>query len=138
MPRRRNLLLWSSFAAIPCAPLVLVLVGALNPVPSEAPLRSKEFQANKTSQVGIVIEGAAKATPHEIRELLKTLNENPNRGSFSEYTPSVMKLIKIGRPAIRETLELMLSDDRETRIHAYTVIEGITLVEHGFRFGQGW
>src|SRR5262245_22422298 len=48
MTRRRNLLLWFAFAAIPLAPLVLVLVAALKPVTSEASRHIKKIVLGMT------------------------------------------------------------------------------------------
>src|SRR5262249_19302609 len=44
MTRRRNLLLWFSFAAIPLTALGIVLVVALKPLPTEASRRIKKIQ----------------------------------------------------------------------------------------------
>src|SRR5262249_2274642 len=67
MPRR-NLLLWFSFAAIPLAPLVLVLVGALKQVPTEASRQIKKIQLGMTidqvrAAIGTEVIGTETSTP---------------------------------------------------------------------------
>lgn len=73
----------------------------------------------------------------KVAELFARLDENPDI-LHADYTPAVHELIAIGRPTIAPALDLMLSDNEFTRMHAQRVIEGVTLREHRFVFGQGW
>lgn len=72
-----------------------------------------------------------------VDDFVRTINDNPDLLHF-DYTPSVHKLIKVGERAIPQMLNLMLSEDRDTRLRAERVLSGITLEQHGFVFGQGW
>ena len=49
MTRHRKLLLWIAFASIPLAPLVLALVVALKPAPTEAARQIKRIQPGMTT-----------------------------------------------------------------------------------------
>ena len=90
------------------------------------------------SCVGMKSEQMAKSEKLQVAELLKQINENPDLLHY-DYTPAVYKLIGIGRPALRfGVLELLLSKDRDTRMHAQRVLEGVTLAEMGFERGYGW
>jgi hypothetical protein len=82
-------------------------------------------------------ESAPPAAGDRIHQLYAQLNLNPDI-AHSDYTPAVHELIRVGRPAVPRGLELMLSEDEDTRLRAQRVLEGVTLVEHGFVFGQGW
>src|SRR5262245_1957885 len=53
-------------------------------------------------------------------------------------TPSVNRLLVIGEPAIPRVLELMLDEDKYTRLRAVTVIRTISMTKHGFKPGRGW
>lgn len=76
-------------------------------------------------------------TAEQVRALLARIDENPNP-LHRNYTPAVNALIEIGEPALLPTLELMLADDRNTRLRTQTVIESVTAEQNGFVFGQGW
>jgi hypothetical protein len=79
----------------------------------------------------------ADATVERVKTLLARINDDPDI-LHADYTPAVHELVQVGEPALAPTLELMLSDDRHTRMRAQRVLEGVTLVQHGFVFGQGW
>ena len=68
---------------------------------------------------------------------ITTIDDDPDE-LHSEMTPGVYGLIAIGKPAIPRLLDLMESEDEDTRMRAYTALEFITLRMHGFRWGQGW
>jgi len=72
-----------------------------------------------------------------LEELVRTINDNPNP-LHRELTPSVHRLIVFGDTAIPRMLDLMLSDDRDTRLRAVTVLRGIVLSKHGFSLPRGW
>jgi hypothetical protein len=72
-----------------------------------------------------------------VAALYARLNDNPDLLHF-DYTPAVHELIAIGRPAIAPALDLMLSENATTRLHAVTVLEGVTMREHGWVPGQEW
>ena len=76
-------------------------------------------------------------TAEQVRVLLARIDENPNP-LHRNYTPAVHALIGIGEPALLLTLELMLADDRNTRLRAQTVIESVAAEQNGFVFGRGW
>jgi hypothetical protein len=69
--------------------------------------------------------------------LIRSINDKPDK-LHGDYTPSVHQLIEIGAPALKQVLELMLSDVEDTRLRAQRVIEGITMAMYGFRMGHGW
>ena len=77
-------------------------------------------------------------TEVRVKQLIKEMVEYNLVSLHSDYTPATRKLIKIGRPAVGPCLELFLSEKRRTRIRALRVIDGVGLVEFGFKFGQGW
>jgi hypothetical protein len=83
-------------------------------------------------EISVVIE-----MKHQIKQLIQDINNNPDK-LHNDYTPSVHKLIKIGEPALEQTVKLMLSTSEDTRLRAQRVIEGVTMEMHGFRFGHGW
>jgi len=73
----------------------------------------------------------------ETQSLIRTINDDADI-LHSDYTPSVNRLIEIGMPSVDPVLELMLSDDEETRVHAQRVLTDITARQHGFTPGRGW
>jgi hypothetical protein len=74
---------------------------------------------------------------NQIRQLIDTIDDDHDL-IHADYTPSVHRLIEIGEPAIIPTLDLMLSDDRLTRMRAQNVLHAITRKLHGFSPGHGW
>src|SRR5215210_619511 len=74
---------------------------------------------------------------HDIPSLLAQIDQEPDK-LHSDRTLAVEALIEMGEPVLGPVLELMLSPDRETRMHAQRVLEGVTLRFHGFRPGHGW
>jgi hypothetical protein len=72
-----------------------------------------------------------------LEELVRTINHKHDK-LHPEWTPSVVKLIEIGDPAIPRMLDLMLSDDGETRLRAQQVLERVTTRKLGFVPGKGW
>jgi hypothetical protein len=77
------------------------------------------------------------ATEARIARLIETIDDDPDELHF-DYTPAVGKLIKVGRPAIRALVDIMLEEPLIRRRRAQRAIEGITMEMMGFRFGQGW
>jgi len=74
---------------------------------------------------------------NSISSLAHHINEDADL-LHAEYTPSVRELIRRGHCAIPYMLDLMINKDQETRLRAQTVIEGITLRDHGWIPGEGW
>jgi hypothetical protein len=73
-----------------------------------------------------------------ILEEIKQIDKDPYRVDF-EYTPAVDKLIGFGRRSLRpELIELLAHENFLTRVHAWRVVEGVTMVEMGFNPGHGW
>jgi hypothetical protein len=73
-----------------------------------------------------------------VRNLVRQINENPDL-LHADWTTAVLKLIRIGRPALKYgALDLLLSDDELTRLRSWRVVEGVTMAEMGFVLGQGW
>lgn len=62
--------------------------------------------------------------PNAIEALIKTINDGEDRAHFN-ITPSVTYLTQIGKKALLLVLELMLSEDANTRLRALTAIDGI-------------
>ncbi len=77
------------------------------------------------------------ATAERVKTLLARIGDDPDPLHI-DFTPAVSELIDVGVPAILPTLDLMLSDDKLTRMRAQHVIEGVMGVEYGFVSGQGW
>jgi hypothetical protein len=73
----------------------------------------------------------------EIERLVRQINASPDK-LHGDYTPAVLKLIEIGEPALPAVLPLMVSEERETRLRAQRVLEGVTMAMFGFRIGHGW
>ena len=73
----------------------------------------------------------------ELEQLIATLNEHPDK-LHGDDTPSVMRLIAIGREALGPALALMSSPQSDTRMRAQRVLEGVTMASHGFHRGHGW
>src|SRR3954447_6369348 len=74
---------------------------------------------------------------NEIKSLTRRINDDPDK-LHGDSTPAVDRLIEIGEPALEPALELISSADRETRMRAQRVLEGVTMRSHGFRPGEGW
>ncbi|HSQ58472.1 MAG TPA: hypothetical protein VLM40_22315, partial [Gemmata sp.] len=70
-------------------------------------------------------------------DLVRTIGDKPDP-LHRELTPSVHKLIELGDPAIPRMLDLMLAEDRTTRLRASHVLRCIVMRQHGFIDGQGW
>jgi hypothetical protein len=71
----------------------------------------------------------------QLDKLVCTIDDDPNP-LHSDYTPSVDELIELGDVAIPRMLDLMLSDNEDTRLHAQRVLEGIILKRYGFVRGR--
>jgi HEAT repeat protein len=68
---------------------------------------------------------------------LQTLNDAPNEAHM-DMTPAVYSLGKMGLKAVPELLDLLMSEDESTRLHAQRALEMILNGRHGFQFGQGF
>src|SRR5215210_2755978 len=82
-------------------------------------------------------DSASQSAGDPVQALYARLNDDPDL-LHADYTPAVHKLIRVGRPALPRAVDLMLTGDEDTRMRAQRVLEGVTSVEHGFVFGQGW
>ena len=86
-------------------------------------------KANQAATPTPQTSGDLKAT---VAELLQHINDHPALG-HSEDTPAVNRLAAIGRPALHYgALELLLSDDYDTRVHAEAVLYTVVSQEMGF------
>jgi len=72
-----------------------------------------------------------------IEELVRTTDDRPDPLHFFS-TPSVHKLIELGRPVIPRMLDLMLSEEEDTRIRAMHVLLEVTMPMFGYIPGKGW
>ena len=91
-----------------------------------------------TPETPVALEQAPAPRPVEtLDDLVRTINDNPNM-RHRDYTPSVHKLIALGDASIPRMLDLMLSNDRDTRLRAQTVLQDIAVLKHGFVPGRGW
>jgi hypothetical protein len=72
-----------------------------------------------------------------VERLVRTIDDNPSHLHIDD-TPAVHELIEIGEPALRPVLPLMLADNELTRLHAWRVVEFVTMRKYGFRDGLGW
>jgi hypothetical protein len=73
-----------------------------------------------------------------IRDLIVRINDDIDV-LHAEYTPAVHELIAIGLPSLRHgVLDLLLSEDIDTRYRAQTVLEGVTCNQYGSAMGRGW
>ena len=85
-----------------------------------------------------VNEGGENRVKVQVEDLLKRINENPDL-LHRDSTPAVKELIRLGLPSLRYgLLELLLSNDPETRLRAERVLTGVTMAEMGFLLGVGW
>lgn len=112
----------------------ILVIAAIRGVFGEAP---KAQNAPPVRRDPGPAEPALSPVDQRVRELCDRINEDPDLLHF-DYTPAVHELIDIGAPAIPPALDLMLSEDSDTRLRAERFLEGVTLKEHGFVFGQGW
>jgi hypothetical protein len=69
--------------------------------------------------------------PRALEACLRTLNDAPDP-LHADRTPAVQCLIGIGEPALPPLVELLESDDGDTRMHAERAIQGITRRRMGF------
>ena len=72
----------------------------------------------------------------QIDNCLRTLNDDADP-LHADRTPAVQRLIEIGEPALLPLIDLLDSDDRDTRIHAERAVQGITRRRFGFD-GFAW
>jgi hypothetical protein len=73
----------------------------------------------------------------EVAELIRHINDKPY--VHGDETPATEERIKIGLPALKYgTLDLLISDEPETRIRAWHVVERVTSAEMGYVPGKGW
>jgi hypothetical protein len=86
-------------------------------------------------------KNASSDTPEvraKIRKLIAQINEDYDL-LHTEHTPAVDELTNLGLPSLRHgVLELLLSDDQDTRYRAQAVLDDITASEYGFKAGRGW
>jgi len=68
---------------------------------------------------------------HALEACLRTLNDAPDP-LHADRTTSVQCLIEIGEPALLPLVDLLGSDDRDTRMHAARAVQGITRRLFGF------
>jgi hypothetical protein len=97
-----------------------------------ADLDSSDESARARAAVALHRLGHARA----LEACLHTLNDAPDP-LHADRTPSVQSLIEIGEPALSPLLDLLESDDRNTRIHAERAVQGITRRLFGFD-GFAW
>ena len=84
------------------------------------------------------VEVAPEPRPVEtLDDLVRTINNDPSERHYFS-TPSGEKLIDLGDVAIPRMLDLMLSDDEDTRYHAQHVLGAIAMRQHGFVVTKGW
>ena len=72
-----------------------------------------------------------------IEELVRTINDEPDSLHFHN-TPSVHELIDLGKPVIPRMLDLMLSEDEDTRRRAMQVLSAVTMPMFGYVQGKNW
>ncbi|MDX1963199.1 MAG: hypothetical protein SFX18_08595 [Pirellulales bacterium] len=76
-------------------------------------------------------------TAGRVEQLIMVLDEKYDR-LHPEYTPAVNELAKLGRPAIRPLLEVMLSDNEFSRLHANMALLRNIAYLQGLRDDHGW
>jgi hypothetical protein len=74
--------------------------------------------------------------PRALEACLRTLNDAPDP-LHADRTPAVQCLIEIGTPALAPLIDLLASDDRDTRMHAERAVQGVTRRRFGFD-GFAW
>jgi hypothetical protein len=87
--------------------------------------------------VFIVGCGGKRDKSSEISRLVATIKNDPDV-LHNDYTPSVRALIRIGKPSIPATLDLMVNSDEDTRYYAETVLRGVTMEMYGFGQRRQW
>jgi hypothetical protein len=83
---------------------------------------------------------SAPSPEERLDALVRTIDNDPDV-LHADHTPSVHKLIELGDAAIPRMLDLMLLNergDRNTRLHAKTVLFYIIAEKNGFESGRGW
>lgn len=74
--------------------------------------------------------------PRALEACLRTLDDAPDP-LHADRTPAVQCLIEIGTPALAPLIDLLASNDRDTRMHAERAVQGITRRRFGFD-GFAW
>jgi hypothetical protein len=69
--------------------------------------------------------------PRALEVCLRTLDDAPDP-LHADRTPAVQCLIEIGEPALLPLVDLLGSDNGDTRMHAERAIQGITRRRFGF------
>jgi HEAT repeat protein len=75
--------------------------------------------------------------PEAMAACLQTLNDAPDELHL-DRTPAVEALGGMGLKPIPSLLDLLMSEDRDTRMHAQRALESIAERRHGFRPGYGF
>ena len=72
--------------------------------------------------------------PDALWACLSTIDDAPDN-LHVDQTPSMQALAAMDRPALPAIIDLLLSEDRMTRLHAERALERSRLMHHGFVFG---
>ena len=75
--------------------------------------------------------------PNALEATLKTLNDAPDELHL-DMTPAVDTLGDMGIVAVPALLDLLMSEESITRLHAQQALEQILSFRHGFQPGQGF
>lgn len=75
--------------------------------------------------------------PDAMAACLQTLNDAPDELHL-DRTPAVEALGAMGLKPVPSLLDLLMDEDRNTRIHAQRALESIAAQRHGFRPGHGF
>ena len=80
---------------------------------------------------------AAIGDPQAQAAAIATLNDAADK-LHADMTPSVHTLAGMGLNAVPAVLELLMSEDEMTRLHAQRVLERILAAQHGAKPGRGF
>lgn len=102
--------------------------------PPQANERPKASYGSRTRVS--VRDGNEAAVQAKVADLRERINDHPDL-LHRDFTPAVNQLIEIGLPSLRYgTLDLLLSDDHDTRMRAWRVVWWIARSEVGFVRGR--
>jgi hypothetical protein len=83
-------------------------------------------------------DGGSSRSSTEIRQLIRDIKKNPDM-LHGEETPAFDELVRIGLPCLKYgVLEMLLSEEVDTRYGADCLVWSITSAKYGFVPGRGW
>jgi len=75
--------------------------------------------------------------PRALSAAIQTINDAPDQLHL-DLTPSVFTLGDMGTAAAAQLVDLLMSEEQTTRLHAHRALEMIMAHRHGFAIGKGF